>query len=189
MPDHLLITGTSHTGKSTLAARIGTALGWPVTSTDRMARHPGRPWENAPEHVLEFYQKMSAHSVHTFLKHHHQNMRPIIARFVAEMRDQQRPFVLEGAALRPEYIAELDGTAICLHANEAFLADRIRRSALYDNQTPALKQATDAFIARSLGENALFLAASQAHAIPIIDVMDDDAITEFANEFLKRAEI
>ena len=37
----LLLTGTSHVGKSTCAGKVGAALGWPVVSTDALARHPG----------------------------------------------------------------------------------------------------------------------------------------------------
>ncbi len=42
----LLIGGTSHVGKSTLAARLASSLGWSTRSTDQLARHPGRPWRD-----------------------------------------------------------------------------------------------------------------------------------------------
>ena len=53
----ILIGGSSHVGKSTLSRSLADKLGWRLISTDKMARHPGRPWRSAPErlpdHVAE----------------------------------------------------------------------------------------------------------------------------------------
>lgn len=54
----ILIGGASHTGKSTLAQALASHLGWNYRSTDKLARHPGRPWVSAygkaiPEHVVK----------------------------------------------------------------------------------------------------------------------------------------
>lgn len=40
----ILIGGSSHAGKSTLAQALAAELGWSYGSTDKRARHPGRPW-------------------------------------------------------------------------------------------------------------------------------------------------
>ncbi|MEL6681133.1 MAG: hypothetical protein AAFQ09_00630 [Pseudomonadota bacterium] len=189
MVDHLLIAGTSHTGKSTLATDIGSALGWRVASTDKMGRHPGRPWENAPAHVLEFYQKMSKTAVHAFLLHHHQNLRPTIARFVSDMHQEQMPFVLEGAALRPEYLFEFGSSAVCLVASDAWLRNRIEQNAAYDAQSPDLQVAIDAFTARSLSENALFATAAKSAGITTLNAEDPNQVTKFARDFVDRARL
>ena len=47
----LLIGGTSHTGKSTLAQAVATRLNWQHQSTDKLARHPGRPWSVGSEPI------------------------------------------------------------------------------------------------------------------------------------------
>jgi len=56
----ILIGGSSHTGKSTMAEALATRLGWPMRSTDYLARHPGRPWSRpsskVPPHVTEYYR-------------------------------------------------------------------------------------------------------------------------------------
>jgi 2-phosphoglycerate kinase len=39
----LLIGGTSNVGKSTVAQAVAKKLGFEVLSTDKLARHPGRP--------------------------------------------------------------------------------------------------------------------------------------------------
>src|SRR5215468_118437 len=57
----ILIGGTSHTGKSTVAKRIAERLGAICVSTDSLARHPGRPWPAArevPPHVVEHYLQL-----------------------------------------------------------------------------------------------------------------------------------
>lgn len=186
-PGHLLITGTSHTGKSTLAAQIGKALDWEVMSTDRMGRHPGRPWENTPPHVLEFYEKMSADAIHTFLQNHHQNMRLNILDFIERLTNTNRHFVLEGAALRPEYLEGHEANMICLYARDSFLSDRMRRSAALAGQPPAGQVVTEAFITRSLRENTLLKEAARKQRIKMIDVENATALADFATDFIGRA--
>ena len=62
-PRIILIGGTSHCGKSTLARSIGETLGIEVIATDGLAKHPGRPWKAAPEqvpvHVKEHYSQLA----------------------------------------------------------------------------------------------------------------------------------
>lgn len=57
----ILIGGTSHTGKSTLAEFLAAELESINISTDKLALHPGRPWKERPEeiplHVKEHYRK------------------------------------------------------------------------------------------------------------------------------------
>ena len=59
----ILISGPSHAGKSTLAHSLSLKLGWSRKSTDKLARHPGRPWtinqKPVPEHVTEHYLSLS----------------------------------------------------------------------------------------------------------------------------------
>lgn len=56
--------GASRVGKSTLAQFLASHLQWNFCSTDKLARHPGRPWrtENReiPQHVARYYQRQSA---------------------------------------------------------------------------------------------------------------------------------
>jgi cytidylate kinase len=54
----LLIGGSSHLGKTTLAQSLASYLGWNYCSTDKLARHPGRPWQvnskEIPQHVAAY---------------------------------------------------------------------------------------------------------------------------------------
>ena len=64
----LLIGGSSHVGKSTLGESLATKLGWSYHSTDKLARHPGRPWVGTngkaiPEHVVQHYKTLSVEAL------------------------------------------------------------------------------------------------------------------------------
>ncbi len=104
-PTGLLIFGSSHVGKTTLAERIGQATAWPVLSSDKMARHPGRPWPVVRAPVAEYYERLTDETIYWFLRTHYENMWPLIGRAIDAERQAGRHFVLEGSALRPDYLA------------------------------------------------------------------------------------
>lgn len=175
----ILIGGTSHTGKSTLAARLGDRLGIDVMSTDKLGRHPGRPWPVARPEVAEFYRSLSPETIHWFLKVHHENMRPRLGSLIETA--PAAGFVLEGSALRPEYMAGWNATArVFLHADPAFLTDRIRISSQYDTLSTEARALVDVFTERSLRENAEGLEAARRHDITLIDAADGDTMARLA---------
>ena len=174
----LLIAGTSHCGKSTLAAQVGQALGWRVVSTDALGRHPGRPWLNIPQPVGEFYDALSDESIYWFYRVHHDNMWPLMAQTIATAQAQGGGFVLEGSALRPERLAELesfDGVAICLTAPEGFLEARMHAESKYSERTAAERRHIDKFMVRSLRDNVELADAARRHDIAVLDVSDPKA--------------
>lgn len=178
----LLISGTSHTGKSTLASLVGETLGWDVLSTDQMGRHPGRPWPKVPPHIAEYYSCLSAKTIYQFLLHHHENMWPNIQRLILENHDKEVPFVLEGSALRPEYIATQisNKTAVvCLYSDRDFLRGRMHKQSCYDLLGESHQSIVDRFIDRSLRDNDKNLSAARSHGLPCIDVRDADAVEQF----------
>lgn len=170
----IFVAGTSCVGKSTCAEALGRRFGWAVVSTDRLGRHPGRPWAGAPEPVLEFYRGLSAETVHWFLQVHHENMRPVIAATIAEAR-RRAGTVFEGAALRPEHLdgwGVEPGAAVCLFADAEALRRRIREASAYGTQPVGMREAIDAFTRRSVRENEAFAAASRARGLRLIDTTD-----------------
>ncbi len=169
----ILIAGTSHVGKSTLAGQLSERLGWEAISTDSLARHPGRPWLGIPGPVEEFYQELSPDSVHWFLKVHHQNIWPMIRTMIKSRLDAGTPTIFEGAALRPEFMAPLLGGAVAgvfLHAGNDFLLQRMRAEARYDEAGPRDRQIMNAFMERSLRENTELLSSALDHHVPVVDV-------------------
>lgn len=178
---NILVGGTSHTGKSTLSASLAAALNYEVLSTDKMARHPGRPWPQARPHVVEFYRNLSAGSMHTFLLHHHENMWPSIKRLVEDRLAAKTYCILEGSAMRPEYLAELAGSknvCICLYASADVIQNRIYSNSHYADLTPELRSLVDAFVDRSVRDNEANALAAKQRGIELIDVADH---TVFAN--------
>ncbi|CAN7321501.1 AAA family ATPase [Agrobacterium genomosp. 3] len=186
----ILIAGTSHVGKSTLAGLLSEKLGCEAISTDSLARHPGRPWPGIPAPVEDYYTQLSAETIHWFLKVHHQNIWPLIRSLIDNTSGTGNPAIFEGAALRPEFISPLLGGTVAgvfLHAGNDFLLERMRSHAQYDDATASQRQIMDAFIERSLRENTEMLASAQQHHLPVVDVTKPQALETLVADLAARA--
>ncbi|MBW6422631.1 AAA family ATPase [Rhizobium sp. XQZ8] len=186
----ILIAGSSHVGKTTLATRLSEALGWRMISTDGLARHPGRPWPVVRPQVAEFYERLTPETIYWFLRVHHENMWPGIRRLIDEEIEAGKPFVLEGSALRPELIAPLlsDSVAgICLYTETDFLHSRMRAEARYDQADEAVRVVMDKFIARSLRDNSEIFAAAKEHGLRLVDTADSAAVKSIYKELVGAA--
>lgn len=184
---NILVGGTSHTGKSTLSASLATAFNYEVLSTDKMARHPGRPWPHARPHVAEFYRNLSADSIHTFLRHHHENLWPSVKRLVEDRLAAKTYCILEGSALRPEFLAEIAGpqnVCICLYASAELIQKRIYANSHYADLPPELRSLVDAFLERSVRDNEANALAAKQHGIQLIDVADETAIAQLKSKLI-----
>lgn len=170
---NLLISGTSHTGKSSLADVIGKALGCKTYATDGFARHPGRPWPNPAPHVAEYFAALSGKTIYQFLLNHHENMWPQLQKLILEKHAAGETFILEGSALRPEYtqtIAPDMALNICLYADDDFLRERMRQNSSYTSRDANMQHIVDKFIDRSLMDNTQNIIATKAHGIECFDV-------------------
>jgi 2-phosphoglycerate kinase len=180
----VLVLGTSHVGKSSCARELSNVIGWPVISTDKLGRHPGRPWTNVPAPVTEFYLNLSDEAIHWFLRVHHENMHPVIRAAIQDAR-RRGAFILEGAALRPEYLVDWgvgDALVICLHADESILRERISAGSRYSEQPKETKLAIDMFIERSLRENVALVEAAKQHGLKLIDVSTSESEYSIARQ-------
>ncbi|MFB9947252.1 AAA family ATPase [Rhizobium puerariae] len=186
----ILIGGSSHVGKTTLARRLAEALGWNMVSTDSLARHPGRPWPSVRQPVAEYYARLSPETIYWFLRVHHENMWPGIRRIIEEELQAGRPFVFEGSALRPESIAPLVSEAIAgvfLHADNDFLQERMQSEAGYRQAGEADRRVMDSFIERSLRDNSEMRADAEKHGLRMVDVADAGAVTGLFDELVPGA--
>ncbi|KJF71246.1 AAA family ATPase [Agrobacterium arsenijevicii] len=186
----ILISGTSHVGKSTLAGLLSAKLLCEAISTDSLARHPGRPWPSIPAPVEEYYRRLSAETIHWFLKAHHQNIWPLIRGLIDSRSDIGTPVIFEGAALRPELVAPLLGGTVAgvfLHAEDDFLLARMRSEARYEDATAEQRRIMDAFIQRSLRENTEMLVSAREHQIPVVDITNPEAFDDLVTELTARA--
>jgi 2-phosphoglycerate kinase len=172
-PLGILIGGSSHVGKTTFATRLSRALDRALVSTDGLARHPGRPWPSIPPQVAEYYASLSHDTVHWFLKVHHENMWPRIGSIIDAYGKSATPFVMEGSALRPDYVAGLDRDVVetvFLYADDDFLRARMMREAAHADATLPMASIIDKFIERSIRENREMLAAARDAGIACVDV-------------------
>ena len=182
-PDDLrviLIGGSSHAGKSTLADALAAKLGWTQISTDKLARHPGRPWgaepQQVPDHVAEHYLSLSVRElIEDVLQHYKVNVWPQVEAIVmaAATDTSKERIIVEGSALWPEFVATLDVAnlaAIWLTANDAVLEQRIRTASQYRTKSPREKRMVDKFLERSLLYNAQMIDAIRQHRLVSMDV-------------------
>ena len=155
----VLIGGTSHAGKSTLAQSLGRTLGWECISTDSLARHPGRPWKAlqkpVPSHVVEHYSSLSAEALLADVLQHYQRMWPGIEDMVRRHASvsSKDGLILEGSALWPVSVASLtveNVRAVWLTASDEFLCQRIYSESQFDEATDQEKKLIQKFIDRTL---------------------------------------
>lgn len=184
-PLGILIGGTSHVGKSTFAKMVALALGRDLISTDDLARHPGRPWPTVRAEVAEYYSNLSDETIHWFLKVHHENLWPRIEHIIDVHRQAAKPFVLEGAALRPEYMARIETGVVLpllLHCSDALLRKRLIEGSRLEDADEATSALIGKFIKRSLRDNDDLLDAARKMQIRCIDVGVPGAIDTLAKE-------
>ncbi|MDE2735640.1 MAG: AAA family ATPase [Gemmatimonadota bacterium] len=173
----ILIGGSSHVGKSTLADSLAAKLGWTQISTDKLARHPGRPWpEPVPDHVAEHYLSLSVRELIEDVLHHYKvNVWPQVEAIVTETATDtsKERIIVEGSALWPEFVATLEVAnlaAVWLTASDAVLEQRIRAASQYRTKSQRERRIVDKFLARSLIYNAQMMDAIRQHGLVSMDV-------------------
>jgi 2-phosphoglycerate kinase len=99
------------------------------------------------------------------------------------------PFVIEGSALRPEYIAPLISgkmLGVVLYADDDFLRERMRSEAKYSQADRIRRSIIDKFIARSLRDNSEMHVVARNHNVRVVDTSDAHAMTDLLDEFVQR---
>jgi 2-phosphoglycerate kinase len=155
----LLIGGTSHVGKSTTAQAIADKLGFDYMSTDKLARHPGRPWPTPPPHVIDHYRSHTTEELITSLMTHYDQLWPRIEDLITTHRTD---LVLEGSGIWPDHVAKLtvpDTAAIWLTADNAIIRARVHATSHYATATNDERHLIDQFLARTYRYQTLMLAA------------------------------
>ncbi|MBN2502564.1 MAG: hypothetical protein JXB38_17420 [Anaerolineales bacterium] len=192
----LLIGGTSHTGKSTLAAALAEQLGWHVRTTDTLARHPGRPWPtptwSVPPHVSEHYATLSVRELFDDVLRHYQITIWPMAKALIEsyaQSDSEAGLVLEGSALWPEKIVtlKLDNVgALWLTAPRHLIVKRIYEESKYLQKTPSEKELIDKFAQRALLFNDRMLQAVTRLGLAHVDISITDNLPQLTGLCLQR---
>ncbi|HBF29153.1 hypothetical protein [Rhizobium sp.] len=186
-PLGILIAGTSHAGKSTFATIMARLLDRELMSTDDLGRHPGRPWPTVRPQVAEHYSKLSDDTIHWFLKVHHENLWPRIEQIIEAHRQLSKPFILEGAALRPEYIARIKPGVVhpvLLYGDNEFLRMRLIEGSRLQHADQASAAVIKKFIERSLRENSELVKVARELNIRCIDIAVPGVLDTLMQEFL-----
>ncbi|MEU6374897.1 hypothetical protein [Streptomyces sp. NPDC046909] len=169
----VLIGGTSHTGKSTVARAVADRLGFAYRPTDLLARHPGRPWRTpereVPPHVAEHYGTLAVDELITSVLDHYDRLWPRIEELITEHAKGEGPgLVLEGSALWPDRVAGLTvphTKTVWFTADDTVLAARIRHSARGEERSRLVEK----FLARSVRYQQLMVESVDAHGLCRLD--------------------
>jgi 2-phosphoglycerate kinase len=190
----ILIGGSSHSGKSTIAKKIAEKIEWSFLSTDSLARHPGRPWKpnpkDIPVHVVEHYSTLSVDELIEDVLHHYRgvwsNIKDIIALYVSD--SSCGGLIIEGSALWPEFVTSHNATSvksIWLTAENDQFQERIYRESNYEWVTDVEKLLIDKFLLRTQSFNERMMAVINQRNLMSLPVSDEFTLNEIADICLK----
>ena len=175
----ILIGGSSHAGKSTLAQALANRLGWQYICTDTLARHPGRPWQAKPQtvpaHVAEHYLSLPVEELLADVLRHYKNLWPRIEALITTHATDPSTerLVLEGSALWPESVATLDVegvTAVFLTTSNTFFQTRIYNESSYAEATKQGQAMIEKFLARTQLYNKRMMTAVTHLNLPYLNI-------------------
>ncbi len=186
VPKVILIGGSSHVGKSTIAASLAAKLGWTRISTDSLARHPGRPWRSAPDKVpddvAEHYLCLSVEElIADVLCHYRVNVWPKVESIIATHSNDTSTtgIVLEGSALWPEFATSLDSNkigAVWLTASDELFRQRIHANSQYTSKSIREKTMIDKFLERTIAYDAQMIEAVNRHGFTLVRIQQSNAM-------------
>ncbi|MEW2401608.1 hypothetical protein [Streptomyces sp. NPDC046862] len=187
----VLIGGTSNVGKSTVAQAVADRLGFECLSTDRLARHPGRPWRTpereVPAHVAEHYGTLTVDELIVSVLDHYERLWPRIEELVTDRAGgggTTSGLVLEGSALWPTRVATLTvprTAAVWLTADDALVRARVRAAGHYETATAAERHLMDQFLARTKRYQTLMLQAVDSLGLQRVDAGAGRSVAELAD--------
>lgn len=191
----LLIGGTSHVGKSTLARYLADGLGWEHRATDKLAKHPGRPWRNdggeVPAHVRAHYAALSADElVEEVLEHYGKNVFPQVDDMVrtCASNPSAKGLVLEGSAVWPGCVNPLISDRIgvvWLIGSEELLVKRIHAESGYDKKPPQDRLWIDAFLKRTIKFAARLEKVVREQPLPAVELRETESVEMLAGRCLQ----
>ncbi|MGF1672469.1 MAG: 2-phosphoglycerate kinase [Rivularia sp. (in: cyanobacteria)] len=193
----ILIGGSYNVGKSTLAQYQTAKLGWNYRSTDKLARHPGRPWikpkdKAIREYVAQHYKTLSTEALFLdVLSHYEKNVLPQVEAIVrSHAVDLSRKcLVIEGSALYPSLVANLvreNGVkAIWLTASDQFFRNRIKGESNFESVSEDEKHLIEKFIGRTLLYNKHMREEIERLEFICIDVESTSTVDELASKCME----
>ncbi|MFH9083805.1 hypothetical protein ACH4LD_05535 [Streptomyces sp. NPDC017676] len=194
----VLIGGTSNVGKSTVAQVVARKLGFECLSTDKLARHPGRPWRTpeweVPAHVAEHYRSLTVDELIASVLGHYERLWPRIEELIAAHAAEDpgsKGLVLEGSALWPVRVARLRvprTAAVWLTADGTVVHARVHAAGCYEAATDEERVLMDKFLARTDRYQRLMIDAVDRLGLDRIDAGGGQSATELADTVLAAAD-
>lgn len=191
----VLIGGTSHAGKSTVAQVVADRAGFEYVSTDRLARHPGRPWRTpqweVPAHVAEHYRSLTVDELISSVLDHYERLWPRIQELITDRaagRGAGPGLVLEGSALWPDRVARLTAphtAAVWLTAQDAVVRTRMYEGSRYGEATAEERQLIEKFLARTVRYQSLMRGSLDRLGLDHIDAGADCSPEDVAGAVLR----
>ena len=191
----ILIGGSSHTGKSSVAKIMSERLGYSFLSTDSLARHPGRPWRTSakrkiPEHIVEHYSKLAVEELFDDVLRHYrrvwETVKEIIALYITHPAYER--LIIEGSAIWPGFVAGQNYQnveSIWLTAGKSQFQDRIYRESDYEHVSNVEKYLIDKFLKRTQYFNQKMMAEIRQRNMKCIEVSVTQTPMEVAEMCLK----
>ncbi len=185
----ILIGGSSHVGKTTLAGRLAERPGWSARSTDYLARHPGRPWRHPPDtlppHVGEHYLSLDVEDLIASVLGHYRGLWPVVETIIREHAEDSSKscLVLEGSALLPDLVARLaipGVSAVWLIGDEGLFPSRIHAESRYEEAEGDIRAMIDKFVARTVRFNGMIQDDVARFDLPSITVDADSSVEALA---------
>lgn len=190
----ILIGGSSHAGKSTLAHTLALQLGWCHISTDTLARHPGRPWrvqaKTVPAHVAAHYLSLSGDELLADVLRHYRSMWPGIKTLVTSHATDlsTERLILEGSALWPEPVATLDldnVAAIWLTASNELYQIRIHNGSHFEKASTREKLLIRKFLERTHLYNTRMMEAVKRLGLVSLNVETTPSLEKLSAKCLE----
>jgi 2-phosphoglycerate kinase len=185
----VLIGGTSNVGKSTVGRAVADRLGVEHRSTDKLARHPGRPWRTpereVPPHVAEHYGSLSVDEMIASVLDHYERLWPRVEELITT--HTSTGLVLEGSALWPVRVAALTAPrvgAVWLTADDAVIRRRVHEAGGYSSATAGERHLMDRFLARTGRYQELMLAAVDELGLDLLDAGGGRSAASLADSVL-----
>lgn len=174
------IGGSSHAGKSTLARSLAARFGWSSQSTDKLAKHPGRPWRTAPTsvppHVAGHYLALSVEELTAeVIRHYRDTVWPLVESAIVSRAVESAGggLVMEGSALLPELAAAIGHehiAAVWLTASTELFKQRIYQTSGYETKPPVERKMIDRFVGRTVRYDEWVMSEVGKRGLAHIDV-------------------
>lgn len=190
----ILIGGSSHSGKSTMAQAVAEKLRWSHLSTDSLARHPGRPWrvgqKDVPEHVAHHYCSLTVEELLRDVLQHYRRIWPEIENLITThvIDPSFDRLILEGSALWPEFVATVDHenvASLWLTASNDLFQHRIQHNSQFDLASDSEKFLIQKFLDRTILYNMRMMAVVNHLGLKSQIVEERDSVDRLSDRCLE----